>query len=700
MNSAQNERTLSQTERMTYPTDALVSCWKGVTDTSSELDMTFSGFVELIRSTEMQHYVLKLRKYLHEGDQARFDKNKKKLTAVTHAGVFGKGRKNDALQNYTGIVVLDLDKLSTEQVAQYQAVLRKEPLVLLMFVSPSGKGLKVFGWHQGGPEEHEAAYYALRNHVQALLNCNDVYFDDVVRNLSRLTFASYDPDAHYHPAAPAVQLMEQPATLLDAASYVIREPAGHSQSYAEAVLRNAADKIRNAPEGQKHVTRRDQAHLVAGYVADRHLDEAEAYGVLREAALSNTIDPKLALKDLTDGFEHGKGRPLSPPPREPTLQTKGPEIQKPAEDADKPASLFLSFDDFVANLKPPEYLVEDMMETDTLLTLIGEPGSGKSFLALSWGLSISTGLDWQDRPVRQGNVYYFLGEGNQGFGRRMMAWKERHGKSPQNAFRILQGGWNLTSVEKVQELYDGITADVNQNGRPSLIIIDTLARHFGAENENDTQAMNAFVGYVDLIRRTYQCSVLIVHHTGKDKDKGGRGSSVLHAAVDASYFLDKAENGTMTLKCLKMKDGEMPAHQFYQLMSVQVRRPDGYLLVQDDGSTPVTSAVLVPSEEPVEINVSTKEKGPKESEKLAYEAFLELWETGKQNLLSSGRSLQDLTVDAEQWSQLCQSKKYGLSKYTVSDIKQNKRDMYNYFNSEVMVHRKHLMKMKLNEVGQ
>ncbi len=135
LNSAQNEGTLSQTERMTYLTDPLVSCWKGVTDTSSELDMTFSGFVELIRSTEMQHYVLKLRKYLHEGDQARFDKNKRKLTAVTHAGVFGKGRKNDALQNYTGIVVLDLDKLSTEQVAQYQAVLRKEPLVLLMLMT-------------------------------------------------------------------------------------------------------------------------------------------------------------------------------------------------------------------------------------------------------------------------------------------------------------------------------------------------------------------------------------------------------------------------------------------------------------------------------------------------------------------------------------------------------------------------------------
>ena len=141
----------------------------------------------------------------------------------------------------------------------------------------------------------------------------------------------------------------------------------------------------------------------------------------------------------------------------------------------------------------------------------------------------------------------------------------------------------------------------------------------------------------------------------------------------------------------------MPAHQFYQLMSVQVRRPDGHLLVQDDGSTPVTSAVLVPSEEPVEIKASTKEKAPRQNEKLAYEAFLELWETGKQNLLGSGRSLQDLTVDTGDWMRLLVGKKYGLNRQTVFNIKKNYNDYYNFFHDQVMVEKNHMMKIKLDD---
>ena len=140
----------------------------------------------------------------------------------------------------------------------------------------------------------------------------------------------------------------------------------------------------------------------------------------------------------------------------------------------------------------------------------------------------------------------------------------------------------------------------------------------------------------------------------------------------------------------------MPAHQFYQLMSVQVRRPDGHLLVKNDGCTPVTSRVLIPAEEP-QFEASGAGKKPKDYERKAYNAFLELWEKGKQNLLESGRNLVDLSVDSEEWSKLCQGPKYGLTKYNVYDVRLNRRNAFQFFHDRVSVTKGHLTKINIDD---
>lgn len=748
-----------------FPSEQLLTRFEGVTDTLSVTDETLCSFVEIIRAGSFKNgrgipqrfrkKIVLLRECLHSGELKVYQSEKKKLLGVTLAGVFREGRHDADLTDYSGLVHVDLDKLTPEQVQEYREILQKDPFVLVVFVSASGRGLKVIGWHPLGAEHHESVYWAFRRHVQQLLQCPEEVLDDSVRNLARLCFVSHDPDAYLNlkasPMVSAVSELGEPTlepvtsdptpptaeeipakpkskSLFDASKHTIFDDGTNPQKYGAAVLDANCEKIRAAPDGQKHQTRLLRARVVAGYVAGGYIEEAVALQRLISAALDNTEDPRLAEKDIRDGFEHGKQEPLEVPDPDPQFLSGGLQVRQADlgmdeklsrlreivgdavkdsdSDSDSPRkNPLLSFDDFVADLRPPDFLVKDMIERNSLVTLIGEPGVGKSFLALSWGLAVATGLDWQEKTVKQGGVYYLAGEGSAGMRRRMMAWYARHRVNPKQAFRVLPGGWTLTKAEEVQRLYEQMAEVVQLDGvPPSLIVVDTLARHFGAENENDTQSMNAFVSYLDLIRQEFDCTILVVHHTGKDKEKGGRGSSVLHGAVDASYLLEKAESGTMTLKCLKMKDADLPGHQHYQLMSVQVEKPDGRLLVQDDGHTPVTSAVLIPAEAEEgaeeDVVILPRKKGPKDSEKLAYEAFMELWEIGKQNLLSSGRTLEDLTVSTEQWSQLCQSEKYGLKRFTVSDIKQNKREMYGHFHSEVMVIGRHLMKKKLDDVGQ
>ena len=95
-----------------------------------------------------------------------------------------------------------------------------------------------------------------------------------------------------------------------------------------------------------------------------------------------------------------------------------------------------------------------------------------------------------------------------------------------------------------------------RDAAPGLIVIDTLNKCFGGLDENSTADMTQFVRGLDDLRSHFpEGAILVVHHSGKDKARGERGSTVLRAAADTVIRLDK-QGRTITLKCEKQKDGE------------------------------------------------------------------------------------------------------------------------------------------------
>lgn len=118
-----------------------------------------------------------------------------------------------------------------------------------------------------------------------------------------------------------------------------------------------------------------------------------------------------------------------------------------------------------------------------------------------------------------------------------------------------------------------------------LIILDTLARCFGGSDENAAKDMGAFIQGCDYIKAATQATVLIIHHSGKDQDKGARGSSAFRAALDVEFNVRReGDGGALILSCTKMKDAEEPPRRAYDLHSVD-------LYVDDDGDR-ITSLVL------------------------------------------------------------------------------------------------------------
>lgn len=79
------------------------------------------------------------------------------------------------------------------------------------------------------------------------------------------------------------------------------------------------------------------------------------------------------------------------------------------------------------SIPPPQPLIEGILFRGTLAALFGPPGVGKSFLAMSWALSIAAGTDWLGRKVHGGPILYVAAEGTSGLALRRRAWMKHEG---------------------------------------------------------------------------------------------------------------------------------------------------------------------------------------------------------------------------------------------------------------------------------
>lgn len=189
-----------------------------------------------------------------------------------------------------------------------------------------------------------------------------------------------------------------------------------------------------------------------------------------------------------------------------------------------------------------------MLVRDSLGAIYGASGSGKTFVALSWALSVATGSWWQGRKVVRGPVLFIAAEGSGGLGARIGAWKEH------NRFC---GDAGLLVLPEPVCIMDPTTARVvgeaAQARSAVLVVIDTVARSMPGGDENAAKDIGRLVDGADIIRRQSGACVLFVHHSGKDQSAGMRGNSALQAAV-ATVIECKGVDGRLVLDCPKQKD--------------------------------------------------------------------------------------------------------------------------------------------------
>lgn len=231
-------------------------------------------------------------------------------------------------------------------------------------------------------------------------------------------------------------------------------------------------------------------------------------------------------------------------------------------------------------------LVKGVLDAATLVLIFGEAGCGKTFLVLDMALHIAMGQEWFGRRVTRGRVVYVAAEAGRSIQNRVAAWAQKKcgDQDADPDFAAVVSPVDLCHLGKGDDIARLIAAI----GSAQVVVVDTVSRALAGGNENAPDDMGAFVNAMDQLREKLACTVIAVHHVGKDASRGGRGHSLLHCAVDTEIMVERRDGDVCVATVTKQRDGPGGGEFAFKLVQVD--------LGNDQDGDSVTSCVVAPSD--------------------------------------------------------------------------------------------------------
>lgn len=197
--------------------------YQNVKDTAG-FEITVSEAVEIIQgkhafSDELKQKIILVRKYKKavqalekniqdepnepkwkdwlKDREHELDGYKKALPAVTWSGTFTKRNAKNLLQ-YSQLICIDIDNLETDKLKSLAGVIKKDAHCYIIFISPSGTGIKVVFKVAGTAAQHKDYFLSIE---QYFLRKYKIAIDPSGKDVNRLCFLSADPYCVFNEAA-------------------------------------------------------------------------------------------------------------------------------------------------------------------------------------------------------------------------------------------------------------------------------------------------------------------------------------------------------------------------------------------------------------------------------------------------------------------------------------------------------------------
>jgi len=328
---------------------------------------------------------------------------------------------------------------------------------------------------------------------------------------------------------------------------------------------------RNAPQGEDTLR-----FTLACKLRDLGAGEDAALNLMRLWNMSCDYprEDSALTKAVHNAYRYGKNPPGSggkweppPPPPEVAFETLAQaEAESPAPPPKPRAGLRLRRAGELMDAQPPEWLIRDWLPARGLSVIYGPPKSGKTFVALDLAHAIASGRDrWLgdhglelNSNFRERPVLLLALEAPETLGPRLRALTIRYdGTEAATRERIVWLGREAAGFETITR---DLPLLLKQEGiEPAAVIVDTYARLMvlnGAE-ENDTLDQGRAAEVLERLGEALGCAVIVVAHTGKDTERGIRGSNALLAAASAAVEVspDPERQGISTLRVSEQRSG-------------------------------------------------------------------------------------------------------------------------------------------------
>lgn len=177
--------------------------------------LSLGDVLKTIQSNRFEMLISELRRFKADGKQDRSDAIKSNLPAVTFCATFSGRRISNLFTHYNNLLVIDIDKLSDEDLARVRECLIQDPYVAAFWKSPSGNGWK--GLVQlSYPEEvlildvserHREAFMYIEQYFKSNYS---IELDPSGKDITRLCFFSWDPELIIKDTAPPMPIEIKP----------------------------------------------------------------------------------------------------------------------------------------------------------------------------------------------------------------------------------------------------------------------------------------------------------------------------------------------------------------------------------------------------------------------------------------------------------------------------------------------------------
>lgn len=200
--------------------------------------------------------------------------------------------------------------------------------------------------------------------------------------------------------------------------------------------------------------------------------------------------------------------------------------------------LLISSGDFVRGFRPPDYLLDGIMQSGFLYSLTGQTGAGKTAVALLLSACVAQGVPFASRETKAGRVFYFAGENPDDVAMRWIGLCAALGYDPDSLdVHFVRGVFDLV------EFLDHIRGEAARLGGVGMIVVDTTAAYFLGSDENSNVEMGRYARQLrDLALLPWRPTVLAASHPVKNATADSllpRGGGAFLNELDGNLTLAK-----------------------------------------------------------------------------------------------------------------------------------------------------------------